>query len=96
MIKNATIVFGPPGCGKTHFLLNEVEKALTRGVRPNRIIFVGFTRKAIREAVERACSKFGLTEKDLPHFKTLHAMAFHALGLSRGDMLGTEDLGAMR
>lgn len=95
MIKNATIVFGPPGCGKTHFLLNEVEKALTRGVRPNRIIFVGFTRKAIREAVERACSKFGLTEKDLPHFKTLHAMAFHALGLSRSDMLGTEDLGAI-
>jgi len=92
MIDNATLVFGPPGCGKTHFLLGKVEEALARGVRPSRIVFVGFTRKAIREAIERACSKFGLTEKDFPHFKTLHAMAFHALGLSRSDILSAEDL----
>lgn len=91
MIENATLVFGPPGCGKTHFLLSKVRDALASGVHPSRIVFVGFTRKAIREAIDRACAEFGLTEKDLPFFRTLHSLAFRGLGLNVGDMMGADD-----
>ena len=91
MIENATLVFGPPGCGKTHFLLSKVREALASGVPPSRIVFVGFTRKAIREAIDRACVEFNLTEKDFPFFRTLHSMAFRALGLNKNDMMGPDD-----
>ena len=91
MIENATLVFGPPGCGKTHFLLSKVRDALASGVPPSRIVFVGFTRKAIREAIDRACVEFNLTEKDFPFFRTLHSMAFRALGLNKNDMMGPDD-----
>jgi DNA helicase-2/ATP-dependent DNA helicase PcrA len=91
MIDNATLVFGPPGCGKTHFLLSKIRDALASGIHPSRIVFVGFTRKAIREAVDRACTEFNLTEKDLPFFRTLHSMAFRALGIGKGDMMGPDD-----
>jgi len=91
MIPNATLVFGPPGCGKTHFLLSKIRDALASGIHPSRIVFVGFTRKAIREAVDRACTEFGLTEKDLPFFRTLHSLAFRSLGLSKNDMMSPDD-----
>lgn len=91
MIDNATLVFGPPGCGKTHFLLSKVRDALASGVHPSRIVFVGFTRKAIREAIDRACVEFNLTEKDFPFFRTLHSMAFRGLGLNKNDMMGPDD-----
>lgn len=91
MIDNATLVFGPPGCGKTHFLLSKVRDALASGTPPSRIVFVGFTRKAIREAIDRACAEFGFTEKDLPFFRTLHSLAFRSLGLNKNDMMGPDD-----
>lgn len=91
MIENATLVFGPPGCGKTHFLLSKIREALASGIPPSRIVFVGFTRKAIREAIDRACAEFNLTEKDLPYFRTLHSLAFRSLGLNKNDMMGPDD-----
>lgn len=91
MIDNATLVFGPPGCGKTHFLLSKVRDALASGIHPSRIVFVGFTRKAIREAIDRACAEFSLTERDFPFFRTLHSLAFRGLGINTGDMMSSDD-----
>lgn len=82
------IVFGPPGTGKTSFLINKVEQELSSGTPPDRIAFVSFTTAAVEEARARARARFGLTERDLPHFRTLHSMAFNALGLSRNSVLG--------
>lgn len=84
-------IFGPPGCGKTHRMIAEMERALTDGVRPWEICFVSFTRKGVYEALERACAKFGLLPKDFPYVKTMHALAFHALGMRRTDMLSAAD-----
>lgn len=81
------IVLGPPGAGKTTFLLGLVEEELARGVPPDRIGFFSFTRRAAQEAIERACKKFKLTEKDFPHFRTLHSMCFRQLGLNSGEVL---------
>jgi DNA helicase-2/ATP-dependent DNA helicase PcrA len=75
-------VFGPPGTGKTTYLLDTLERELRNGVKPERIGFVTFTTAARSEALARIHEKFGLTQKELPHFRTLHSAAYQALGVT--------------
>lgn len=84
---NPEIVLGPPGCGKTTRLLALVEEEMARGVPPDRVGYLAFTRRAASEAAERARTKFGLRESDLPFFRTIHSLCFQALGLSSADVL---------
>lgn len=76
-----TLVLGGPGCGKTTELLRIIDSFLAKGVKPQRIGYVTFTRKAAYEGLERAQEKFDLSEDDLPYFRTLHSLAFKQLGL---------------
>lgn len=80
-------VLGPPGTGKTTFLLNKIEELLDAGVRPVEIGFLTFTKKAATEAVERACKKFGFEPRDLPYFRTIHSLAYNMLGIKKGEMV---------
>lgn len=86
------IVLGPPGTGKTTHLLTLVEQALARGVSPDRIGYVSFTRRAADEAVSRAMKRFSLERDQLPYFRTLHSMCFWRLGLTRGEVLSSQHL----
>jgi len=85
------LLLGPPGCGKTHRLILEVEMELARGTRPDEIAVVSFTRKAIEEARTRACAKFNLQPKDLPWFRTLHSMGMLLLGLLPSSIMTQAD-----
>jgi len=90
-LKSDQLLLGPPGCGKTHTLMQMVEDALAQGTRSEEIGFMSFTKKAVEEARSRACAKFNLEPKQLPWFRTLHSAAWRSLALSRNDLLSMED-----
>ena len=86
-MKRVKIILGPPGTGKTTTLLNIVEDAISRGIKPERIAYLAFTRKAANEAQERAMLKFNLDGDRFPYFRTLHSLAFKQLGLQRDEVM---------
>ena len=83
-----TKIFGPPGSGKTTYLLDTVEQELT-DVHPTMVGYFAFTRKAATEARDRAMVKFPELNPDLdfPWFRTLHSLAYRCLGISTKDMM---------
>lgn len=83
------LILGPPGTGKTTYLLNKVDEAIKSGVKPEKIGFFAFTKKAAEEAKSRAIEKFG--NINLPYFRTLHSLAFKLLKLNRSEIMRTED-----
>lgn len=85
-------IFGPPGSGKTTFLLNTVEKELERDISSTAIGYFAFTRRAALEAKERAAKKFPNLdiEKDLPWFRTLHSLAYACLGVKNADIMSSQ------
>jgi superfamily I DNA/RNA helicase len=91
MIPNAKLLLGPPGCGKTYRLIQEIKAALQAGTHPSRIGVISFTRKAIEEMISRSCAEFNLQAKDFPYMKTSHAFGFHGLGLKTTDIMDPED-----
>lgn len=88
-----TKVFGPPGSGKTTFLLSIVEQELAAGTNPMDMGYFAFTRKAATESRDRAVQKFPhLNAKtDFPWFRTLHSLAYHCLGVSNKDLMSGTD-----
>jgi DNA helicase-2/ATP-dependent DNA helicase PcrA len=88
--RNQRVILGPPGTGKTTFVLNEIERLIAEGTPPDRIALASFTKKAVGEAVDRAADKFGLTKRDFPQWRTIHSLAFNSLGVSKKDMVGRE------
>ena len=87
MKRHVQIILGPPGTGKTTTLINIVEQSLKRGVPPERIAYLAFTRKAANEAQERAMVQFGFDADRFPYFRTLHSLAFKILGLQRDEVM---------
>jgi len=80
------IILGPPGTGKTTHLLSIVEDELARGVEPNRIAYLSFTKRAANEAIDRAVERFPFDRGDFPFFRTIHSFCFKQLGMRSSDV----------
>lgn len=80
------IIFGPPGTGKTTFLMDILEKEFEE-YHPNEIAFVSFTKKGTYEGASRARKKFKLKQEEIRNFRTLHSLCFKALSVNRMDMI---------
>ncbi len=80
-------VFGPPGTGKTHKLLELFEEEL-KATAPDRIAFVTFTRAARLEVLSRT----KLLEDELPYVKTLHALCYKLLGIHHEELVSPKEL----
>lgn len=86
MTPERTAIYGPPGTGKTTYILRRLEEDFAT-YKPYEIAFVSFTNQGVDEGKYRAIDKFGLKEKDLPYFGTIHSLCFKALRLSREHVL---------
>ena len=82
-----TIIYGGPGCGKTWYLLNLLEKLL-EDYKPSEIAFVSFTKKGAYEGRTRAMERFGYASEEFPYFRTLHSIAYAQAQLARDDIMG--------
>ena len=88
--KDVLVLLANAGTGKTRRLIEEVSKELeTR--RPEELAFVTFTRKGAEEGLRRVCSKLMYEPEDLPYFRTLHSLTFHAMNLKANQMFGRLD-----
>jgi len=86
------LILGGPGAGKTTRLLEILDEEFEKGLTPNDVAFVSFTKKAVETAKERASAKFALFKKDLIYFRTIHSLGFMALSLSRQDVFNVSHL----
>ena len=88
-----TKVFGPPGSGKTTYLLNVVDRELEAHVASERMGYFSFTRKAANEARDRAIDKFPQlnAKTSFPFFRTLHSLAFQCLAVKADMMMQPEN-----
>lgn len=90
MTSNFHIYLASAGTGKTHTLMQIVQKHLDDGVQPEQIAFVTFTKAGASVAQLRAAEAFGFPLSRLPHFRTIHSMAFRGVGASRDKMMNYE------
>lgn len=85
---------GGAGTGKTTRAIGILEKALERpevAGNPYALGFSTFTRSARGEAAGRAAAAWGMEQADLERngwFKTAHSVAYHALEVSKGEIIG--------
>lgn len=84
------LIYGGPGTGKTHALLEELEETL-KTVPAKKIAYVSFTRQGTYQGVDLAKDKFDLTEQDCEYFKTLHSLAYHALDITTSDLMTVKE-----
>ena len=93
MARDVTILFGAPGTGKTTHLIGVVRDALKRGISPEQIAYMSFSRKAARQALDKALdpngplAEYKLTQDDFPWVRTLHSAAYRILDLGRHDVM---------
>jgi len=78
---DTVIIFGPPGTGKTEFLLQVCRHLLSQGVPQEVVAFTTFQKSAAQDAAYRA----GVHSRDYRRlwYRTLHSICYRLLGLDK-------------
>lgn len=92
MEEKTIAIFGPPGTGKTHYLLKCVDHQIKKGVSPRKIGYFAFTRKAANEAKERVKRSYSFPNSVFRYFCTIHSFAFRQLSIQREQVINLEKL----
>jgi superfamily I DNA/RNA helicase len=85
---------GPPGTGKTSYLIDICQREIEQGRAPWEIVFCSFTKAAAHEARDRAKARFGGGDDDYRWFATEHSICFRELGLSINQVFDKRQLRA--
>lgn len=85
--KEVKVLLAGAGTGKTTRLLQYVDEELKVRL-PDEIAFVTYTRKGVQEGLSRVITRYNMHIKDFPYFRTIHSLAFHALGLKQANLFG--------
>lgn len=92
MAPRITKVFGPPGTGKTTWMLNRLENIIDEGVDVGRIAYLTFSVSAREEAKSRALERLPLVSPDkFKYFKTIHGICFSEMDIGRQHVMQTDD-----
>ena len=70
------VVVAGAGTGKTRALTSRVASLLDRGVPPDRILLLTYTRRAASDMLARAARLVGVQREDSPTGGTFHAIAY--------------------
>jgi superfamily I DNA/RNA helicase len=81
-------IIGPPGTGKTEYLMRQVEKACNKYFSKE-IGYVSFTVASVAEAKDRIKKKLDVDWKDIPNVRTIHSHCFNLLGTKKEDVMET-------
>lgn len=92
MAPRITKVFGPPGTGKTTWMLNNLETIIDEGVDVIRIAYLTFSAAAREEAKRRALERLPLVNPEkFKYFKTIHGICFSELEFGRHNVMQDAD-----
>jgi len=80
------MIFGPPGTGKTTYLMELLGKEL-KGRFASKVAFASFTRQGTYEGAQRAKKQYKLSDHGLKHFRTIHSLCFKAMGTDRSSII---------
>jgi len=81
-------IIGPPGCGKTEYLLRQVERACDKYF-PKDIGVVSYTVASVSEARGRIEKKLNVGYKEIPNVRTIHSHCFNLLRLKKEAVMET-------
>lgn len=84
------IYYASAGTGKTHCLMDILDKHLNEGVPIEKVAFVTFTRKGAEVARLRTAERFGIPLNRLKNFRTIHSLAFRGVKGNRQLMMDDE------
>jgi superfamily I DNA/RNA helicase len=88
LTQHTTKVFGPPGTGKTTWLVAKLQSEIAAGTPLSRVAYLTHTRAASEVVAQRV----GATKKDHEWFRTVHSACSKRLGLSRENIVDVVDL----
>lgn len=81
-------VIGGAGTGKTAMILEEMDRLRQeKGLQPADIAFATFTKSGCNVMAERAGRRWGYAPDALKNFRTVHSMAYRALGIDEEQLL---------